>query len=169
MKIFKLFILTSILVFCVNVQAQKSCPKFTQEQENLLVIAYLRGYEENLGYSLAAIVWKESFVGRYVVRVNNGEHNDSYGITHIELKTAMYLLGIKNVWEAKDTIVRKLMIDDDFALDLAVAKLKSLKSFSWRKKVQKYNGNGTKYGEDITSKVRTLKRCYDFKIHEVWR
>jgi hypothetical protein len=162
--------LIGILLFLTtsSIIAQEKCPSFTKEQENLVVAAYMHGYEQDLGYSLAAIVWKESFVGKYVVRVNNDQHNDSYGITHIELKTAMYLLGINNIWEAKDTIVRKLMVDDNFAMDLALAKLKSLKSFSWKKKVQKYNGVGYKYGEDIARKVKTLKRCYNFQVSEIW-
>jgi len=81
----------------------------------------------------------------------------------------MYLLGINNIWKAKDEIVMKLMTDDEFSMDLALAKLNSLKRFKrWEDKVQRYNGIGTKYGEDISIKVKKLKKCYDFKVPIIW-
>jgi len=167
---FKIIIFTLIFTVCNEAFSQKFCPKFTPEQEGLILAAYYKGLPENLGYTLAAITWKESFVGKWVVKVNNrynpkkDKHYESYGVTHIELTTAMYLVGMKNYWQARAEIVPRLINDNNYAWELALMKLKTLRRHSWEEKVKRYNGIGSvSYGKEVVDKVRTLQYCYKFE------
>lgn len=153
-----------LLTLSGNIFASSSiCKGFTPEQQGLIFAAYYKGKEKDLGYTLAAIVWKESFVSNWVITVNTEGENDSYGITHIELKTAMWLLGETNRWKARAEIIPRLMMDNNFAMNLALKKLHSLRRHPWRVQVQRYNGNGTEYGKDIVKKVKQLMSCYSFE------
>jgi len=156
---------------------ETECRVYTPEQENILKLAYEVGYSEDLGLTLAAIVKQESFVGPYIVRDNPNDYSTheredgseckirgSYGVTHILLTTGAWLEGETNLWRARDTIARKLVTDDHYAIQLALKKLKSVqkKDQAWRSLVARYNGAGPAaraYAEEIAGHVREFQRC----------
>lgn len=147
---------TSVL----SVSAIASNCNYTDEQSTLIKKA--ASYGSAFGYrkTLAAIVVQESFVGKYVIRINpkDGKHG-SYGITHILLDTAMWLEGVESVWKAKDSIAELLIKDDLYALGLAVKKLDSVHKGNWMKTWSAYNGGSYKYAVNIRDNVRKLESC----------
>lgn len=141
-----------------------TCPKWTEAQEEVLRAAKAYGEPYDLGWTLAAITAQEGFVGPYIIRHNvEDSGGGSFGITHIQLKTAMYLLNIKNVWEAKAVIPKKLLLSDEFSFKLSIMKLKQSAHLPWRQMVAKYNGTGQAaqlYAEKVANNVKMLQRCY---------
>lgn len=159
--------LLTLLLFLTSVLSYGECPKHTHEQKRLINLAYYTGDYYDLGYTLAAITVRESFVGSYVVRINPKDAGGgSYGLTHIQLDTAMWLLGEKNNWKARAEIIPKLMSSDAFALELAIRKLQAVQysTNSWRELWGKYNGAGpnSDYSKGIQSNIVMLKSCYTF-------
>lgn len=156
-----LYISLSILT-APSAQAQ-SCPTFTTEQDALLRKAYAIGNYHDWGWTLAAIVWRESIVGPYIVRVNGQDgHQGSYGVAHMQLTTAAYLTGEEDLWRAKATLAPLLITDDVKALELATLYLEKHKDLGWRNMIARYNGQGPmarKYSEDVVAKVTALKSC----------
>ena len=135
---------------------------FTTEQDRLIKLASSYGEPFDLKKTLPAIVVQESFVGRYVVKINPQDGKlGSYGITHVLLETAMWLEGEKSSWRAKDVIAERLIKDDLYALQLAVKKLQSVQKSgkSWMQVWQSYNGNNPEYAKKIRSHIRHLESC----------
>lgn len=141
----------------------QECPRFTIEQEILLRKAHAVGQYADWGYTLAGIVWRESIVGTHIVRVNGTDGNEgSYGVVHMQLTTAMYLLGVDNIWEGKAEIVPLLMNDDVYALNLALEYLMRHEHLGWRGMIARYNGRGEAaqlYAEDVVNKALILQQC----------
>ena len=142
--------------------------KYTQEQQDVLHLAYSIGKDYDLGYTLAAIVKQESFVGDNIIRINNNDGKyGSYGVTHINLETGMYFTGITNSWQAKADLAPALILDDEFAIEMGLKKLLSKQSLGWEKMVRSYNGSlklvATKiYLDKVRNNVVTFQQCKQF-------
>jgi len=158
-----ILITSSILISSTSLASNQSC-NFTTEQDRILKLA--ESYGKSFGYrkTLPAIVMQESFVGSYIVRVNNTDMPyGSYGITHIKLDTAMWLEGITSIWFAKDVTTMRLIFDDIYALRLAVKKLNSVHKGNWRETWSKYNGGSKVYAQKIANHIKLLESCGYFK------
>lgn len=165
----KMWLLVTTVCFVVaGIVEVRACPRYTTEQQHLISKAYVKGLPHDLGYTLASIVIQESFVGANIVRVNNKDGDyGSYGLTHIELRTAMWLEGYTNSWRAKQDLVPKLISDDDYAMGLAITKLLKNKHKGWLGMWSSYNGGGVKaiaYGSKIKNHISKLKGCYHLKV-----
>ena len=142
---------------------------YTGEQQYVLDLAYMVGKEYDLGYTLAAIVKQESFVGENVIRINNNDGKyGSYGVTHINLETGMYFTGITNSWKARANLAPRLIFDDEYALELGLTKLLSKKNLGWNNMVRSYNGSlrvsaTTDYMMKIKKHVATFQKCKQFE------
>lgn len=140
---------------------------FSKDQEKLMRLAYATGYPDDLGYTLASIAWKESFVGKYIIRDNVKDGNyGSFGVTHVQLSTAMHMLGIKNSWQARQDLLPRMVTDDVFTLRLSLRYLKQHSDLPYRQMVSRYNGRGEmaeKYAEDVINRVHRLINCNYFK------
>lgn len=136
---------------------------FTEKQEKVIELAYISGLTSDVGFTIAAIVWKESFVGKYIIRNNNPDGKlGSYGVTHVQLSTAMYMVGIESSWKARDELLPRMIADDQFVIDLSIQYLNKFSHLPYRKKVARYNGAGEaadKYAEDIINRVHRLMGC----------
>ena len=154
-----------------KVQAETLVPTFTKEQQILLDQAYIIGKPYNLGYTLQAIIWQESFVGKYVVRINPKDGKaGSYGVSHIQLTTAMALTGETNEWRAKAELLPRLMTHDAFAISLSLNILYATQKqiHNWHSVIAAYNGglNGIDnpkaqvYADAISEKVKYLQMHY---------
>ena len=160
----KIYILLLLALMLLPYMVIASCPKYTQKQEEAIKLAYSVWKEYDLGYTLASIVIQESFVGPYIVKVNprDGKYG-SYGITHINLETAMWLEDVKSPWEAKQDLIPLLLTNDKVALQIAVSKLLLTEGEPWRTRWAKYNGRGPKaveYSTKIARHVRKLMTCF---------
>lgn len=144
------------------------CSTYTDEQLSLLHLAYITGQPYDLGLTLAAIVKQESFVGNHVIRVNSKDGKyGSYGVSHINLETAMYFEGTTNSWEARANIAPKLMTDDMYSLELSLIKLNSVSHLSWKDQVRSYNGGvrdkrTLEYFNKIRGHINEFNRCNVF-------
>lgn len=142
----------------------------TLEQHSSLRFAYGQGSYENLGYTLAAIAWKESFAGKWRV---NYKTND-FGLYHVNIETAAKTLDIKNIYR-KYELAQKLIFDDHLGSDLALSVLKHFASRGYRQMLMSYNrGNkwlkdesqkivAEKYANDIANRVKILQTCTSWK------
>lgn len=161
-----LIILLATLTLSVNAT---ECRKYTQEQTSLLQLAYSIGYKYDLGYTLAAIVQRESFVGDHVIRVNSKDGKyGSYGVTHINLETGMWLEGMESSWEARAKMAPKLMTNDLYAMKVSLRKLETVVHLGWKDMVRSYNGSVRSpktldYLNGISDNIRKFKQCGVFE------
>lgn len=154
MKSITTFVITFLFTLVVNAQ---ECRKYTQEQQQLIQDAYSYGLPYDYGYTLAAIVVKESFVGGRIIRYN--PQDPSTGITHIQFDTLKHLSGL-NHWDTLQ-LAEQLIVDDLLSFEYSVKKLDSIRGNFWNK-WKRYNGSGKAaetYANDIQGIIRGLKRC----------
>lgn len=166
------YIIVLLLLFSQTVKSE--CSKdFTTEQWNILITAYEMGKPHDLGLTTAAIIWQESFVGNYVVRMNtlDGNGEGSFGVGHMRLSTAMELLGITDKWQGKAELAPYLIRDDAFAIKMTLLYLqkmqKRVKGFRnlWRAYNGGYGGITNDltipYADSILQKVKVLRQCLE--------
>ena len=150
----------SVLVSSVSMA---DCRSYTQEQRDLLDMAYMKGGEYGYELTLSAIIEKESFLGNQVLRTN--PNDPSYGVAHISFDTLKWLSG-KNHWDAIKEAER-VVKDDQLAMDYALQKLLSVRKTTYWNAWKSYNGSGKaaeKYANDIQGIVRKFKRCNVFDM-----
>lgn len=160
-----------MVALSAGAEAADPCSEFfTMKQLWTLQQAYDHGEPQGLGYTMAAIVWKESSAGLKLSR-KDGEHwaMNSYGPFHILLKTAKNRRGCK-AWNCSG-VKRKLMNDFQYSADLALEELEywNERLGDYRKAFAAYNaGNawpgpaGSAYSRDIRGKIRYLQQCVRF-------
>lgn len=152
------------LTLSVGVHASYTCDNFTEEQEQILKMAYVIGAPYDRGHTLAGIVWRESFVGRYVVRVNSKDGAyGSYGVGQMQLSTAMELTDVDSQWQARAHLAPLLMNDDIFALNMSMRLLlRNGTEERWFNSIVRYNGKGQvaiDYAKDVVERVNVLETC----------
>lgn len=143
------------------------CPTFTHEQEWLLHAAYEMGKPHDWGYTLAAITWQESFLGRRVVRVNprDGDYG-SYGVTHVQATTAVWMAGLEQTPENNAAMADMLRKNDLAAMEFALNYLVLHSDRSYIGTIEKYNGTGERamiYGQRVYQKVLVLMACHPWQ------
>lgn len=163
--------LALMVALSAGAKAADPCPEFfSLKQLWTLQKAYDHGEPQGLGYTMAAIVWKESSAGLKLSR-KDGEHwsMNSYGPFHILLKTAKKRRGC-STWNCSG-VKRKLMNDFQYSADLATEELEywNQRLGSYRKAFAAYNaGNawsgraGSTYSKDIRNKIQYLQQCVRF-------
>ena len=165
----KSILLGTLLTISPLAMSSDICSPFTdmtEKQFHALSDAYYFGAKhDDMGYTLAAIVWQESFVWKHIIKnnPNDGEFG-SYGITHIKLETLQYLEGLDSMWETRSSeYFDRLITNDRYAHQMALLKLSSTKKTfydkGWKAWWTTYNGNDPAYGEKISKKVRALQQC----------
>jgi hypothetical protein len=168
------YIILFILLLCPRFVNAGQCDenKFTAEQWAILYSAYEVGSKDDLGYTLASIAWQEGFVGNRIVRLapKDGDRG-SYSVMHIQLTTAMELLGMTNHWEAMADLAPYMIRDDVFAIKLAHKYLNKNRkqTKTWKELVRSYNGgiggvdkdSTLVYYESVRNKVNYLKSCLE--------
>lgn len=148
-----------------NLGATEICPIFTAKQKDVLQTAYDYGSEHGMGWSMAAIAWKESSAGKRMVNWSD----PSFGVYHVLLKNAAHSKGFSSDLEPLRAIsvAARLVYDHDYS---AKESLKVLKFWNyqhegdWIKTWASYNAGynwtgpaGQRYTKDIQKKIRYLK------------
>jgi hypothetical protein len=133
---------------------------YTPEQWRVLNIAYRAGAVYGYGNTLAAVCEQESFVGRYIIRVNTGDgDHGSWGACHMQLTTAMHIEGETSSWRARAVIAPRLMQDDYYATALAARYLAGhIERLGWRAGLRRYNGSW-EYAQTVGDKALRFERC----------
>jgi hypothetical protein len=152
-------VLLTVCILVLSFKAFAHCPNYTEEQNDVMRLAYSVGVSHDLGYTLAAIVRQESFVGPYIIRLNPKDGAaGSYGLTHITLE---WLRGHKNItsmWAMLEEYPARLMSDDVFALTMGLHHLLANQHRGWRPMLLRYNG-GSDYAGKIAVHLKELKGC----------
>lgn len=146
--------------------------RLDQKQKEILYLAYSNGAEKGLGLTLAAIAWKESQFGKFMLNVTDGKYG-SYGPYHVVLDYALVRNNVKTSWE-KSRLAEKLLYNMEFSSKEALsvlsywAKRFKNKDNPWRWTVAAYNnGNksltttkGLNYVNDIAIRVKTIEKYF---------
>lgn len=172
----KILILLLIPVFLHSVEYDKKylkeLEKLTTEQKEVLYLAYSAGAEKGYGLTLAAIAWKESQFGKYMLNITDGKYG-SYGPYHVLLEYTLIRHKVTTNW-GKSRLAEKLVYDMEFSSSEALDVLTyyhgrfKKKDKPWKWAVAAYNnGNkalttskGKKYAEDIALRVVTLMKYF---------
>lgn len=155
-----------------NSDSCKNIQHFSQSQIQTIHYAYHYGKKEHLGFTMAAIAWKESCAGLY--RINFDD--PSAGIYHAHLPGV-----IKRHYKAKNTAFRrnvvaeKLIRDTEFASKIALEELlywKKIHKDNWKNIIKSYNKGfswqkskgrnklAEAYYEDISKRVKILEEYF---------
>lgn len=161
-----------------------SCPSFTPSQRYVLNLAKDFGEQQDpelyevigdtIGYTMAAMVWKESFVGKHIIRFNSQDGlYGSWGVMHVQLSTVFYLDGLPNMWDTRDKqapwYISSLISNDIMAISYGYRYLRKMMidSGSFWGGVRRYNGSGPRaveYMNDVRKRVKILIKCSDHGV-----
>lgn len=158
------------VVLCVpsirDLGAAESCSIFSDEQREVLQQSYDFGKPYDMGWSLAAIAWKESSAGLKLANFSD----PSFGVYHILLKTAAAHEGVDINSDPKSgiNIATRLLWDNSYAADHAITVLNywlGRHNGDWSKAWASYNGGNNwegnapqEYSADIKSKLSYLRK-----------
>lgn len=184
MKKILLFLVFSVSMLFSNTELFTKYYKELQEldvaQINVMSISYFTGKQEDLGYTLAAIAWKESSFGRYTINFEDGKYG-SFGPHQIHLYLHVKALGLTSTWEVSRE-AEKLINNIEYSSSVALKHLLYWKNRSnnkentYRNMLASYNGGNAglknkaakEYAEDVALRVKVLehfaKKGYPFKI-----
>jgi len=130
-----------------------------QNQIRIIHKCYSFGSKYGLGNTLAGICLVESQGGKYLMN----QVTEDYGITGINIKTALRFLGEQDNYWNRVKVASKLVRDDKLALTIAVKELLlwKQKKVYWYNYVSAYN-RGTvgsyKYAGKVSKAIKYLKR-----------
>ena len=141
----------------------EQCKRFSESQIETLKDAWFAGADRDYGWTLAAIVWKESSAGEKLVN----PAGPAYGAFQNLSSTVTRRLHQQGVKITRRQVEVKLMTDFGFAAEMAMAELdywKGRHNGNWNKAVQSYYGGNTPnspvaiaYREDIVKKIKFLR------------
>lgn len=155
----------------------------TDTQSAFLVASYIEGKKNDLGFTLASIVWKESSFGRCLINKRDGKYG-SFGLAQILLQTALRRNKVDpNNRKAREQMINKLITDHTFNLREATKELlywrkqyRDIKKSKWwyLHMVASYNAgwrgfkssSGESYFKDISKRTKALKIF--FKNKKYW-
>jgi hypothetical protein len=162
----KAFVFGFLMFFTTVVHATcQMQQEMTNEQWYNISKGYYAAQPYDYGLTVAAIIAHESLGGLYKV---NPESKD-YGLTHINVKTAVNRLGYDDTPFMRSVVASKLVFDDDLAIDLAIEELlywDGRRDGNWAEVVASYNDGtvieerGRRYYRIISSVVKKLKGCF---------
>jgi len=156
-----------LLLLCcflpVGVQAD-SCPRLTDSQVSVLQRSYDLGKDADMGWTLAAIAYRESSAGRFLIDASG----PSFGAHQILLRTATRRMNITDSMQ-KNILAQRLVEDVDLSASLALEELKfwrRLHGNNWNNLWASYNAgynyrgtSGQKYAKMIGKHIKQLKNC----------
>ena len=174
------YLFITILLGALSISTlAEECPSFTPEQSYLLGVAYIIGNQANeplhtitkqpVGHTMAAILWKESFIQEKIFRYN--PHDPSYGVMNVTFRAYLETQGIRDMSystiQSHTNIINTLLTDDFEAIKIGYKYLSNkiiLHKDLW-KGVKGYNGAGwraTAYMNDVKDRVKLLSKCKTF-------
>lgn len=163
-------VLTTILTSFMGVAyaTPHQCPVLaseglTERQIETVHKSYVAGKEKDMAYSLAAIVWKESSAGRYMINLQD----PSAGPFHITIDNALVYLKWKDTNFNRNRAAQMLIQDFQLSAEFAMINLQFWKDQyknNWFRIWASYNAgynwkNGEDYAHDIARKVQKIKLC----------
>ncbi|AYN55465.1 endoribonuclease RegB family protein [Dickeya phage Coodle] len=144
---------------------------FSEQQLNTLATAYHIGKTQDLGYTLAAISWRESRAGEDVVSMRYGLKAANMGAFQNKVKTVSDREGCKNR-KCYANVAIKLLTDQEYAAQAALDEMQFWLSYhkqNVRKSLSSYNAGFARnsasnaYAADVVKKAKYLQKCVSFK------
>lgn len=158
-----------------NVHASQSTSKcdyeFTDQQLSTMATAYHIGKSQDLGYTLAAISWRESRAGEDVVSMKYGLKAANMGAFQNKVQSVGDREGCQNR-KCYANVAIKLIIDQEYAARAALDEMNfwmTIHKQNVRKSLSSYNagysrnGKSNSYAADVVGKAKYLQRCVSFK------
>lgn len=142
--------------------------ELSTKQMEVLYEAFQLGKPHDLSYSLAAIAWKESSAGKWLVNAQEA----SYGPFQILLKTAIARTKREgqNMSPFEQNMLATKLLDIKFSSSYAIQELEywqGVHGGNWRAVYASYNGGWSykkplpqAYAQDIIEKMQKLKGCF---------
>lgn len=138
----------------------------------LMMKMYVAGYKYDLGYSLIAVAWKESYFGNYLINLSDGAHG-SFGLYHIRVDIAAARNKLKTDWEIS-RYAEKLISDFNISTSEAITNLLYWRDYfkdsdtPFQNMFSGYNGGGKgnqiaksiNYGEDALLRIKAIQRFF---------
>ena len=163
----KKILITLLASLSFTVQANQCDAWLDTNQQHVVNRAYELGVKTDMGWSLAAIAFKESSAGKFLVN----EVTKDYGVFGINIKTATrrtqkLLGGVSLTQEQIDGLSRHLTVDFNDGAMFAILELKfwiKVHGDDWKKVWSGYNGgySGSQasldYADDIISIMKKMK------------
>lgn len=145
----------------------KEFKSFSNQEYKTMLQIMSYGIKDDLGYTLAAIAWKESMFGRWNLNLSDGKKG-SFGPFHILLEYSLRRNNVTNSW-GESRLAEKHLYDLEFTTNEAISILKDFKSrenCNLRCAIASYNaGNkghtkqaGQNYANEIFARISYLKK-----------
>lgn len=145
----------------------KEFKSFSNEEYKTMLQIMSYGIKDDLGYTLAAIAWKESMFGRWNLNLSDGKKG-SFGPFHILLEYSLKRNSVTTNW-GESRLAEKHLYDLEFTTNEAISILKDFKSrenCNLRCAIASYNaGNnghtkqaGQNYANEIFARISYLKK-----------
>lgn len=158
-----------------NVHASQSTTQcdydFSVQQLNTMSTAYHVGKTQDLGYTLAAISWRESRAGEDVVSMRSGLKAANMGAFQNKVQSVGDREGCKNR-KCYANVAIKLITDQEYAAHAALDEMRfwlGLHNQNVRKSLSSYNAGHSRnsksnaYAADVVKKAKYLQKCVSFK------
>ena len=145
-----------VLALIINLSAE-SITELSTTQKQLANQIYLEGNKYNLGYTMVAIAYQESHLGKYLINISDV----SCGIFHVMPSSLIKRTSLKdNSWN-QSRLCERLIKDNDFSFSAALLELKFWQNYwktkqvkkVWSHMVSSYNG-----GHKATLSSKYLKK-----------
>lgn len=144
---------------------------FSEQQLSTMATAYHVGKSQSLGYTLAAISWRESRAGEDVVSMRSGIKAANMGAFQNKVQSVGDREGCKNR-KCYANVAVKLLIDQEYAANAALDEMNfwmNQHNQNVRKSLSSYNAGHARnsksnsYAADVVKKAKYLQRCVSFK------
>lgn len=144
---------------------------FNENQLNTMTRAYHTGKADGLGYTLAAIAWRETLAGENVVNYRGQLKNAAMGAFQNKIET----VGSREnctTHKCYANIGVMLITDQEYAANMALIEIKDWlryhkgnksKSLSSYNSGFKHNKFSINYAKDVIEKEKYIKSCVNFQ------
>lgn len=167
----KLKTISCIMVFTLANGAAASCDvEFTEPQLDTMTRAYVTGKPMDLGYTLAAISWRESRAGQDVVRMGKSIKMANIGA----FQNQVYSTGNREGCKTKScyaNVAYRLLTDQKYASKAALKEVNywmNVHNGNIRKALASYNSGvshnskSKSYAANVVVKAKYLQKCVSF-------
>ncbi len=171
MTLSKLKAMGALMAFTLATGVNASCDiAFSESQLDVMTRAYATGKPSDLGWTLAAISWRESRAGQDVVRMGNSLKWANLGSFQNQVKSTGDRAGCKSRKCYADVAYR-LMTDQKYASNAALNEVNywmDRHKSNLRKALASYNSGAAhnsrsrNYAADVTKKTKYLQKCVSF-------
>lgn len=176
LKATALFVTFTIASGNANASPSSKCDlEFTPQQLSTMATAYHIGKNDNLGYTLAAISWRESRAGEDVVSMRYGLKDANMGAFQNKVQSVGDREGCANR-KCYANVAIKLVIDQEYAAKAALEEMNFWLNYhnqNVRKSLSSYNAGfnrnpaSNSYAADVVGKAKYLQRCVSFRGMEI--